>query len=95
SKELGLALWPPEPREEAWTCIFFLEDLQALYIPITEIANWAGYTSKFIVQGFMPLNEQGTTTIFNKFGTIEKFLEYYALGGCGSRKRYRRNRKVS
>lgn len=78
SKELGLTLWPPQIGEEAWTCIFFLENLQPLYVPITEIADFAGYSRNFIVQGFMPLSEHGTKTIFKKFGTIEKFLQHYA-----------------
>lgn len=83
SRELGLALWPPKPHEEAWSCIFFLEDLKPLYIPITEITDLAEYKRNFIVQGFMPLNEQGTRAIIKKFGNIEKFLDHYAFKEVG------------
>jgi len=79
SKELGLSLWPPKPGEEPWVCIFFLKDLKPIYIPVSEIVDFAGYSKKFIVQGFMPLNEQGTKNILEKFGTIDKFLEYYPV----------------
>lgn len=78
SRELGLALWPPKPGEEPWTCIFFLRDLQPVYIPLADIKNFADYKGQFVVQGFMPLDEQGTLKILDKFGTIENFLEHYA-----------------
>ncbi len=77
SKDLGLTLWPPKPKEEPWTCIFFLKDLKSVYIPISDIIELAGYSENFIVQGFMPLNEKATKKIFEKFGTIEQFLSYY------------------
>ncbi len=78
SRELGLALWPPKLGEEPWTCIFFLSELQPTYIPITEIADFGGYSQNFIVQGFMPLSTEGTSKILEKFGTIESFLNRYA-----------------
>lgn len=59
SKDLGLSLWPPKPGEEPWTCIFFLSDLKPVYIPISDIARYGGYSKNFIVQGFMPLQEEG------------------------------------
>ena len=78
SKELGLALWPPKLGEEPWTCIFFLRDLQQVYIPVADIKEFAGYSDKFVVQGFMPLDEQGTAKILDKFGTVENFLKQYS-----------------
>lgn len=77
SKGLGLALWPPKPNEDPWSCVFFLKDLEKVYIPMADINNMAGYSENNIVQGFMPLNEKGVKTIFEKFGTIEKFLSHY------------------
>ena len=74
SKALGLALWPPKPKEEPWPCVFFLDNLKPIYIPIAEIIEMAGYESNFIVYGFMPLNEQGTKHILEKYGTFDKFL---------------------
>lgn len=78
SKELGLALWPPKPNEEPWTCIFFLKDLQPVYMPISDIADFGGYSRGFVVQGFMLLNEEGTKKIIEKFGSIEDFLKHYS-----------------
>lgn len=84
SKELGLALWPPKPGEKPWTCVFFLEDLRPVYIPITEVADYAGYSRNFIVQGFMPLNDEGTKVIMAKFGSVEKFLKHYSASDEGA-----------
>jgi len=79
SKDLGLALWPPKTGEEPWTCIFFLKDLKQVYIPISELADLAGYSKTFVVQGFMPLNEEGVQKILSKFGNVDAFLEHYSL----------------
>ena len=78
SRELGLSLWPPKPENQPWVCIFFIEDLVPVYIPTSVIADFAGYSRNFIVQGFMPLNEQGTKAILEKYGTIKKFLAHFS-----------------
>jgi len=78
SRELGLALWPPKKGEEPWTCIFFLDNLQPIYIPISKLAEFAGYSSNFIVQGFMPLNDEGVQNILKRFRTIDNFLKHYS-----------------
>lgn len=83
SRDLGLALWPPKTGEEPWTCIFFLEDLSPIYIPVTELADYAGYTRNFIVQGFMPLSDEGVQKIVEKFGSIESFVNHYKNTGEG------------
>lgn len=79
SKDLGLALWPPKTNEEPWTCIFFLKELQPVYIPISELADLADYSRNFIVQGFMPLNEKGVKAVMDKFGGIDAFLKHYSV----------------
>jgi len=80
SRELSLALWPPKPGQEPWSCVFFLDGLKSINIPIAEIAEFAGYSSSFFVQGFMPLKEQGMRAILDRFGSVEKFLRHYAEG---------------
>lgn len=81
SRDLGLALWPPKTGEEPWTCVFFLKELQPVYIPISELTDLAGYSRNFIVQGFMPLNEEGVQAILTKFGSIDAFLSHYRVSG--------------
>jgi hypothetical protein len=78
SKDLGLALWPPRPGQEPWTCIFFLRELQPVYIPLSDIKKFAGYSNNFVVQGFMPLDELATDKILKKFGTVDSFLKQYS-----------------
>ena len=74
SRELGLALWPPKPGEEPWSCVFFLDELKPVYIPVSVINEAAGYKPNHVVQGFMPLNEQGVNGIVSKYGTVDNFL---------------------
>lgn len=81
SKDLSLALWPPKVGEKPWSCVFFLGNLKEVYIPITEIADIAGYSRSFVVQGFMPLNYLGVQKIIEKFGSIERFVDYYSKVG--------------
>lgn len=78
SRDLGLALWPPKTGEEPWTCVFFLKELQPVYIPISELTDLAGYSRNFIVQGFMPLNDEGVEAILSKFGSVDAFLNHYS-----------------
>ena len=78
SRELGLALWPPKKGQEPWVCIFFLENLRAIYIPISDIADYAGYSRNFVVQGFMPLREKAVQRILERFESVDKFLDYYS-----------------
>lgn len=78
SRELGLALWPPKKGQQPWTCIFFLEDLRPVHIPISEVADYAGYSRNFIVQGFMPLRDEGVQKILKRFGSLAKFLDHYS-----------------
>lgn len=78
SKELGLALWPPKKGEEPWICIFFLENLRPIYIPISEMADYANYSRNFIVQGFMPLRDEAVRKILKRFGTVDTFLDHFS-----------------
>lgn len=78
SRELGLALWPPKKNEKPWTCTFFLKDLQPIYMPITDMADFGGYSRNFVVQGFMPLNEEGIKKILDKFKSADNFLKHYS-----------------
>lgn len=79
SKDLGLALWPPKKGQEPWTCVFFLDNLRPIYIPISDISNYAGYSRTFIVQGFMPLKDEAIQKIIERFIDIEKFLSHYSV----------------
>lgn len=78
SKNLGLSLWPPKKGQEPWTCIFFLKDLTPVYIPVSEMADFAGYSRNFVVQGFIPLSAEGNKKILEKFGSVDKFLANYS-----------------
>jgi hypothetical protein len=79
-RNLGLALWPPKPNEEPWTCVFFLRDLTPVYIPISTIQRFGDYDKRFDrIQGFMPLNEKGTDLILKQFGNIDNFINKHKV----------------
>lgn len=78
SNDLGLALWPPKKGEELWNCVYFLDNLTQIYLPLSEIVNFGSYSEKFDrLQGFMPLNSEGNKVINKKFKNIQDFLNYY------------------
>jgi hypothetical protein len=78
NKDLSLALWPPKPHEEPWSCVYFLKDLEPVYIPISEISVNAGYSKGFFVQGFQPLSEKGVNYIVERFGSFDQFVKHYS-----------------
>jgi hypothetical protein len=78
NKELSLALWPPKPGEEPWSCVFFLKDLTPVYIPISDISSLANYAKTFVVQGFQPLNDTGVGAVIERFGSFDQFIKHYS-----------------
>lgn len=79
SKDLGMALWPPKTGEAPWSCVFFLEELTSIFMPISDLNEMAEYKDNFVIQGFMPLNDKGTKRFINKFGTLEAIVEHYKI----------------
>ncbi len=75
SEELGVKLWPPDEDGKPWPCLFFVDQLREIQIPIKTLQELAEYEPTWDrVQGFMRLNDQGLQSISEKFGSIEAFL---------------------
>lgn len=75
SVELGTKLWPLDENGEPWTCLFFVEDLKEINIPIKMVQELTEYEPTWDrVQGFMRLRDAGLQAISDKFGSIENFL---------------------
>ena len=75
SPELGREIWKVDEDGEPWSCLFFVDNLNEINIPIRVVQELAEYEPTWDrVQGFMPLNELGTKAIIQKFGSIESFL---------------------
>jgi hypothetical protein len=47
SKELSLALWPPKPGEEPWSCVFFLNNEKGLENILEKYENVEKFISEF------------------------------------------------
>lgn len=77
-RNLGLTLWPPKPKEDPWTCVYFLQGLTSIYLPISDIRLFGGYDKKFDrIQGFMPLNDTGTKRIMAEYQSLDAFVNQY------------------
>ncbi len=79
SKELGLSLWPPKKGEEPWTCVFFLDELMPVYIPISVITELSKEYHFSMVQGFMPINDEAKTNLLTKYGSIDDFVRKFKI----------------
>lgn len=76
SKELGEKLWPYDEDGEPWPCLFFVDNLQEINIPLKSVQELAKYKPTWDrVQGFMKLNKIGHQAITEKFGSIDAFLK--------------------
>ncbi|MDQ5889921.1 MAG: endonuclease [Patescibacteria group bacterium] len=75
SRELGEKLWPLDEDGEPWPCLFFVDNLREVNIPIKTVQELAEYEPTWDrVQGFMKLRDEGLKAITEKFGSIETFL---------------------
>jgi len=75
SEELGAKLWPPDEDGKPWPCLFFVDNLKEVNIPIKVVQELAEYEPTWDrVQGFMRLRDSGISAIISKFGSVEFFL---------------------
>ncbi len=75
NEELGSKLWPLDENGESWPCLFFVENVEEVNIPIKVIQELGDYDPSWDrVQGFMRLNQQGVKAISTKFGSLENFF---------------------
>ncbi len=76
SDALGRELWPLNKKGEPWHCLFFVDQVKEINIPIKALQGLAGYEPTWDrVQGFMRLNRAGTEAITEQFGSIEAFID--------------------
>ena len=75
-EKLAKFLWTVDKEDDkTWPCIFFVDNLRKIEIPIGVIQNIAGYDSTWDrVMTLMPLRDSGIKAIENKFGSVETFL---------------------
>lgn len=79
NEDLALKLWPPNKEtHEPWSCLFFVDNIRELDVPIERFKKMTGY--KFDrVQGFMRVTEGYLDTIESKYGSAEKFVSALEL----------------
>jgi len=81
SEELALSLWPKSADSgEPWSCVFFVEDIQNINLPISEFQDITGYTMDK-VQGFMQVTKASAIEgIVRQFGSTEGFVNSLTSG---------------
>jgi hypothetical protein len=81
STDLARQLWGNVPnRDVTWEYTFFLDEIRPISIPLSVVIELAGYKEKMIIQGFMPINEEGMTNILKKYGSLPSFFDAYSSG---------------
>lgn len=75
-ERLSKVLWEAPEGEEPWPCVFFLDRLTEINIPLSLVRELAEYEPGWDrVQGFMRLRDRGVEAIRNKFGSLGKFAK--------------------
>ena len=79
SEELAKSLWPvSKESNQPWSCVFFVNNLQGISVPIKEFSNATGYHMK-MVQGFTPVIS-GMPKIIKDYGSSEAFINSLLTG---------------
>ncbi len=78
SRELALAMWPPDENGNPWEYTFFLRNLKYISIPIKVFNSIATYEPKFIVQGFEQITDTHMESILNKYDSIEAMINEFS-----------------
>lgn len=78
SKEMALAMWPPDEKGNPWAYTFFLRDLKYIRIPIRAFNAIAGYKPANIIQGFMRIKDDHRKLIETQYGSVEKMIEAFS-----------------
>jgi predicted HNH restriction endonuclease len=75
SEDLALSLWPKSADSgEPWSCVFFVEDVQEINLPLSEFNDITGYSLKAL-QGFMQISsEEAVNRIIAKYGSTDGFV---------------------
>lgn len=81
SEDLALSLWPKSDTSgEPWSCVFFVENVQEIDLPLTEFNDVTGYSLKAL-QGFMQISsENAVRNIVSKYGSTEGFVASLTSG---------------
>ncbi len=81
SEDLALSLWSKSTESgEPWSCVFFVEDVQDINLPLLEFNDITGYSLKAL-QGFMQISsEDAIARIVSKYGSTDGFVASLTLG---------------
>lgn len=62
-----------------WSCVYFLDDIRTIDIPLNTINELAGYKLKSL-RGFQPLSGIGLDRIWKDYGSVQNFILAFSTG---------------
>jgi hypothetical protein len=77
SRDLALAMWPPDEKGNPWEYTFFLDNIKSFEIPMRFFNDLVGWQSNYVVQGFHEIDKTRIQRINEKFSTIENFFKEF------------------
>lgn len=78
--ELAMHLWSVNQDGETWEYMYFLSNLSEVSVPVVTFNELVGYQQHYIPQGFSVVNQEKTSSLISRYGSIEEFLNYLAEG---------------
>lgn len=76
SPEIARELWGERSKKgDTWEFIYFLDELRPISISLEAMRDLGDYREKMIVQGFIPLKEEGMKNIIEQYGSLASFFD--------------------
>ena len=80
NQDLAEHLWGVNDTGQTWEYMYFLANLTEVSVPVEIFNRLVGYEQHYTPQGFNRINEEKTSDLISRFGSIESFLNYLAEG---------------
>jgi len=80
NKELANNLWRENDLGQTWEYVYFLDNLVEISVPVSTFNDLMGFQSNYNPQGFARISEERKDSLIERFGSIDKFLDYLSEG---------------
>ncbi|MBA7498174.1 hypothetical protein ES704_00909 [subsurface metagenome] len=80
NNELAKHLWGTDSKGQTWEYIYLLDGLTKISIPIEPFNNIFDFKPNYIPMGFRDISQNKIAPLIEKYGSLDKFLEYVKEG---------------
>ena len=74
NKDLAVELWGLDPHGNAWEYIYLVQEASKLYLTYDQFNKTVGYSKKFVIQGFMVLDQNKSDSLFAKYNLLSSTI---------------------